>query len=67
VIGLRGRNQRRAGISSSQRARTEMLLLELVGSLFQFEQRDPEFAPLFQFPPKSATRKTPITLYSSHF
>jgi hypothetical protein len=29
-----------------------MLLFEFVGELFQFEQREPEFAPLFQLPPK---------------
>ena len=30
-----------------------MLLFEFVGELFQFEQREPEFAPSFQLPPNS--------------
>lgn len=29
-----------------------MLLFEFVGELFQFEYREPEFAPLSQLPPK---------------
>ena len=29
-----------------------MLLFEFVGELFQFEEREPEFAPLFQLPPR---------------
>jgi len=44
-----------------------MLSFEFVGELFQLEQRDPEFEPLFQLPPQIAALKTPITLYSSHF
>ena len=31
-----------------------MLLFEFVGELFQFEDREPEFADSFQFPPKIA-------------
>lgn len=30
-----------------------MLLFEFEAALFQFEQREPEFDPLFQLPPKS--------------
>lgn len=37
---------------SSQTPRAPMLLFEFVGELFQFEEREPEFAPLFQLPPK---------------
>lgn len=29
-----------------------MLLFEFVGELFQFEQREPQFEPLSQLPPK---------------
>lgn len=29
-----------------------MLLFEFVGELFQFEEREPQFAPLSQLPPK---------------
>ena len=29
-----------------------MLLFEFVGELFQFEHREPEFAPSFQLPPR---------------
>ena len=38
----------------SQTPRPPMLLLEFDGALFQFDERDPEFDPLFQFPPKIA-------------
>ena len=31
-----------------------MLLFEFDAALFQFEQREPEFEPLFQLPPNSA-------------
>lgn len=37
---------------SSQTPRAPMLLFEFVGELFQFEEREPEFAPLFQLPPR---------------
>jgi len=30
-----------------------MFEFELDGALFQFEQREPAFVPLFQFPPRS--------------
>lgn len=36
---------------SSLTPRDEMLLFEFVGALFQFEEREPELAPLFQLPP----------------
>jgi hypothetical protein len=39
---------------SSQTKRDPMLLFEFDAALFQFEQREPEFAPLFQLPPNSA-------------
>ena len=42
-----------------------MLLFEFVGALFQFEQREPEFAPLFQLPP-SRTALLPIHTFSLH-
>lgn len=38
---------------SSQQKRDPMLLFEFEAALFQFEQREPELAPLFQLPPKS--------------
>jgi hypothetical protein len=38
----------------SQRPRAPMLLSEFDGALFQFAQREPEFAALFQLPPKIA-------------
>ena len=38
----------------SQTPRAPMLLFEFVGELFQFEDREPEFADSFQFPPKIA-------------
>lgn len=31
-----------------------MLLFEFVGELFQFDEREPEFEPLFQLPPNIA-------------
>jgi len=37
-----------------------MLLLELAGELFQFDAREPAFAPLFQLAPKSGD-------YSVHY
>src|SRR3990170_7552167 len=37
----------------SQTPRAPMLLFEFAGELFQFEQREPEFAPLPQLPPNS--------------
>lgn len=39
---------------SSQTKRDPMLLFEFEAALFQFEQREPEFEPLFQLPPNSA-------------
>ena len=40
-----------------------MLLLPLDGTLFQLALRDPEFAPLFQLPPKMrALPSSPIYL-----
>lgn len=40
-----------------------MLLFEFVGELFQFDAREPEFAALFQFPPKidAASTLSPST------
>ena len=37
---------------SSQAKRDPMLLFEFDAALFQFEQREPEFDPLFQLPPR---------------
>ena len=37
---------------SSQAPRPPMLLFEFDGALFQFADREPEFAALFQFPPR---------------
>jgi hypothetical protein len=36
----------------SQAKREPMLLFEFDAALFQFEQREPEFDPLFQLPPR---------------
>jgi hypothetical protein len=44
-----------------------MLSFEFVGELFQFEEREPEFEPSFQLPPRSATSLSPINPYSSPF
>ena len=38
----------------SQTPRAPMLLFEFVGELFQFDEREPEFEPLFQLPPNIA-------------
>jgi hypothetical protein len=38
---------------SSQANRDPMLLFEFDAALFQFEHREPEFAALFQLPPRS--------------
>ena len=38
----------------SQAHRNPMLLFEFEAALFQFDVREPEFAPLFQLPPKIA-------------
>ena len=40
--------------SSSQTPRSPMFTFEFVGELFQIDAREPQFAPLFQLPPKSA-------------
>lgn len=40
-----------------------MLLFEFVGALFQFEQREPALAALFQLPP-SRTALLPIHTFS---
>jgi hypothetical protein len=37
-----------------------MLLLEFHGVLFQLDEREPEFDPLFQLPPKMAGSFAPI-------
>jgi hypothetical protein len=39
-------------VVSSQAKRDPMLLFEFDAALFQFEQREPEFDPLFQLPPR---------------
>jgi hypothetical protein len=39
-------------VMSSQAKRDPMLLFEFDAALFQFEHREPEFAPLFQLPPR---------------
>jgi hypothetical protein len=39
-------------VVSTQAKREPMLLFEFDAALFQFEQREPEFEPLFQLPPK---------------
>ncbi len=36
-----------------------MLLFEFDGALFQFDAREPEFAPLSQLPPKSTALHCP--------
>ena len=38
----------------SQAHRNPMLLFEFEAALFQFDEREPAFAPLFQLPPKIA-------------
>ena len=38
----------------SQAHRNPMLLFEFEAALFQFDEREPQFAPLFQLPPKIA-------------
>jgi hypothetical protein len=38
---------------SSQEKREPMLLFEFDATLFQFEHREPQFAPLSQLPPRS--------------
>jgi hypothetical protein len=38
----------------SQAHRNPMLSFEFEAALFQFDERDPQFAPLFQLPPKIA-------------
>jgi hypothetical protein len=44
-----------------------MLLFEFDGSLFQFEQREPESDPLFQLPPKIPAFLPSMPLRSSSF
>jgi len=39
-----------------------MLLFEFDGALFQFDAREPEFAPSFQLPPKITAHIAPINL-----
>jgi hypothetical protein len=41
-----------------------MLLFEFDAALFQFEQREPEFDPLFQLPPRSAALRPRLPLHS---
>jgi|GEM_PF-3012844 hypothetical protein len=55
-IGLPAKPERwqSVGCTSSQTKRDPMLLFEFEAALFQFEQREPEFEPLFQLPPNSA-------------
>ena len=53
MTGLPCRGIDRAQKGVSQAARSPMLLFEFEAALFQFEQREPEFDPLFQLPPKS--------------
>jgi hypothetical protein len=48
---------------SSQAHRTPMLLFEFEAELFQFEQREPEFEPLFQLPPRM-TASLPISTFA---
>jgi len=40
----------------SQTKRDPMLLFEFDAALFQLEDREPEFTPLFQLPPKFTAR-----------
>jgi hypothetical protein len=47
-----GRAQSGVIVMPSQEKRDPMLLFEFDAALFQFEQREPEFAPLFQLPPR---------------
>ena len=46
--------QRQSGKYRSQAQRNPMLLFEFEAALFQFDEREPAFAPLFQLPPKIA-------------
>ena len=52
---------------SSQTKRDPMLLFEFEAALFQFEQREPEFEPLFQLPPNSAELLSRLALCFSVF
>ena len=42
----------------SAQAREPIFALSVSGTLFQFEQREPQFAPLSQLPPKITRRRT---------
>ena len=66
MVALAGRNAASGSDAlSSQTPRPPMLPFELLGELFQFAEREPEFAPLSQLAPRSAASIRALPMFSA--